>query len=150
MPWYLSSLQLCLTISCELLCGVHDLYACAYRGEATPPLATFPAMKVKPHKLLQQKSDSFWQSNVSSQSILTEKLPAIYAEFFGSLGNLQWIDMAWAWAEMVTWQTQLMPTVRTDSPSTFFLPLQKPMSFLKASMSKTLCRMDTKNVIPRK
>jgi len=46
------------------------------------------------------------------------------------------------------WQTQLMRMVRTDRPSTFFLFFQKPMSFLKASMSNTLCSMDTANVTP--
>ena len=36
-----------------------------------------------------------------------------------------------------TWHTALMKMVRTDRPSTVFLFFQKPMSFLKASMSKT-------------
>ena len=45
---------------------------------------------------------------------------------------------------------QLIPMERTDRPSTLFLFLQNPMSFLKAKKSKTECSRETQKVRARK
>ena len=43
----------------------------------------------------------------------------------------------------LTEQKQLMKTVPTESPSSDFWLRQNLISFLKASMSKTMCKTDT-------
>ena len=44
---------------------------------------------------------------------------------------------------LLTEQKQLMKTVPTESPSSDFWLRQNLISFLKASMSKTMCKTDT-------
>lgn len=60
------------------------------------------------------------------------------------------VSLSSKYKKMMTWQKALMMIVFADNPSIDLFDRQKPMSFLKASISKTEWSSDTTNVRNKK
>jgi hypothetical protein len=60
------------------------------------------------------------------------------------------VSLSSRYMKMTTWQQALTMIMLAERPSIDLLDFQKPMSFLKASISKTVCSSDTKNVSAKK